>query len=254
MPCRVTVLLIVAGLLVPAFAAQSADVAAPAGSPARHRLDRDSLLILHAKGKRLPLPSGIDVNKVIRWASHPPTPEPSHKLYTDLFTEENPEFPVAPGIPTAEDPNAQRIPAVAFDGENYLVVWHDGRGDGNNVCGMLVPADGSDPSDTLGFEITANAPWDPEFQQLAVAFDGSRYLVVWTDDRNRSTTGYDIYGALVNKVDGNIYENDIPYNPLHDLGYPSIGCTHCTRKPAEGEDARAGRWAGTTKTECGLHG
>jgi len=51
-----------------------------------------------------------------------------------------------------------------------------------------------------------------------------------------------------------IQENDIPYNPLHDQGYPSIGCTHCTRKPAAGEDARAGRWAGLEKTECGLHG
>jgi phosphoadenosine phosphosulfate reductase len=51
-----------------------------------------------------------------------------------------------------------------------------------------------------------------------------------------------------------IHEHDIPYNPLHDQGYPSIGCTHCTRKPAAGEDARAGRWAGSEKTECGLHG
>jgi phosphoadenosine phosphosulfate reductase len=51
-----------------------------------------------------------------------------------------------------------------------------------------------------------------------------------------------------------IRENDIPYNPLHDEGYPSIGCTHCTRKPGAGEDSRAGRWAGSAKTECGLHG
>jgi phosphoadenosine phosphosulfate reductase len=51
-----------------------------------------------------------------------------------------------------------------------------------------------------------------------------------------------------------IHEHEIPYNPLHDQGYPSIGCTHCTRKPAAGEDARAGRWAGLDKTECGLHG
>jgi phosphoadenosine phosphosulfate reductase len=51
-----------------------------------------------------------------------------------------------------------------------------------------------------------------------------------------------------------LHEHDIPYNPLHDQGYPSIGCTHCTRKPAAGEDARAGRWAGMDKTECGLHG
>jgi phosphoadenosine phosphosulfate reductase len=51
-----------------------------------------------------------------------------------------------------------------------------------------------------------------------------------------------------------IQEHEIPYNALHDQGYPSIGCTHCTRKPAAGEDARAGRWAGLEKTECGLHG
>jgi phosphoadenosine phosphosulfate reductase len=47
-----------------------------------------------------------------------------------------------------------------------------------------------------------------------------------------------------------IVENDVPYNPLHDRGYASIGCTHCTR-PGGGRD---GRWAGTGKTECGLHG
>jgi phosphoadenosine phosphosulfate reductase len=56
------------------------------------------------------------------------------------------------------------------------------------------------------------------------------------------------------QVWNHIRENDVPYNPLHDHGYPSIGCTHCTTKPAEGEDARAGRWAGLDRTECGLNG
>jgi phosphoadenosine phosphosulfate reductase len=50
-----------------------------------------------------------------------------------------------------------------------------------------------------------------------------------------------------------IVDNDIPYNPLHDRGYPSIGCWPCTRPVKEGEDDRAGRWAGTLKKECGLH-
>jgi len=50
-----------------------------------------------------------------------------------------------------------------------------------------------------------------------------------------------------------ILENEVPYNPLHDRGYPSIGCTHCTRAVRPGEDARAGRWDGFAKTECGLH-
>jgi phosphoadenosine phosphosulfate reductase len=52
------------------------------------------------------------------------------------------------------------------------------------------------------------------------------------------------------KVWSYLLNNDVPYHPLHDRGYPSIGCTHCTR-PAEG---RHGRWAGTDKIECGLHG
>jgi phosphoadenosine phosphosulfate reductase len=47
--------------------------------------------------------------------------------------------------------------------------------------------------------------------------------------------------------------NDVPYNPLHDQNYPSIGCSVCTKPVAPGEDSRSGRWAGFTKTECGLH-
>lgn len=50
-----------------------------------------------------------------------------------------------------------------------------------------------------------------------------------------------------------IHDHDVPYNSLHDQGYPSIGCKHCTRPVKEGEDARSGRWAGFEKTECGLH-
>jgi phosphoadenosine phosphosulfate reductase len=50
-----------------------------------------------------------------------------------------------------------------------------------------------------------------------------------------------------------IRERNVPYNPLHDQNYPSIGCTHCTRAVRPGEDQRAGRWSGFAKTECGLH-
>jgi phosphoadenosine phosphosulfate reductase len=50
--------------------------------------------------------------------------------------------------------------------------------------------------------------------------------------------------------------HDVPYNPLHERGYPSIGCTHCTA-PVSGagvdQYTRAGRWSGSEKTECGLH-
>jgi phosphoadenosine phosphosulfate reductase len=50
-----------------------------------------------------------------------------------------------------------------------------------------------------------------------------------------------------------ILDHDIPYNPLHDQGYPSIGCYPCTVPVGEGADERDGRWAGTVKKECGLH-
>lgn len=62
-------------------------------------------------------------------------------------------------------------------------------------------------------------------------------LVAWTSD----------------EVWAYVRAHDLPYNPLHDRGYPSIGCAPCTRPVAEGEDPRAGRWAGFAKTECGLH-
>jgi len=50
-----------------------------------------------------------------------------------------------------------------------------------------------------------------------------------------------------------IRSNDLPYNRLHGQGYPSIGCEPCTRPVQDGDDPRAGRWAGLEKTECGLH-
>lgn len=48
-------------------------------------------------------------------------------------------------------------------------------------------------------------------------------------------------------------EHGVPTNPLHEQGYPSIGCGPCTSPVRAGEDPRAGRWRGRDKTECGLH-
>lgn len=50
-----------------------------------------------------------------------------------------------------------------------------------------------------------------------------------------------------------IHKHQIPYNPLHDQGYRSIGCLPCTTREAKGEEERAGRWVGFNKTECGIH-
>ncbi|HUR13193.1 MAG TPA: phosphoadenylyl-sulfate reductase [Mycobacteriales bacterium] len=54
-------------------------------------------------------------------------------------------------------------------------------------------------------------------------------------------------------VEAYVAANGVLVNPLHQDGYPSIGCAPCTRRVAPGEDARAGRWADSAKTECGLH-
>jgi phosphoadenosine phosphosulfate reductase len=81
----------------------------------------------------------------------------------------------------------------------------------------------------------ASAPlisWDKAFGLVKI-----NPLAAWTDEDMQ-----DYIGA-----------NDVLVNPLVFEGYPSIGCAPCTAKPAEGADPRSGRWAGTSKTECGLH-
>jgi phosphoadenosine phosphosulfate reductase len=50
-----------------------------------------------------------------------------------------------------------------------------------------------------------------------------------------------------------VRDHKIPYNPLHDQGYRSIGCWPCTSATGAGDDERAGRWTGFSKTECGIH-
>ena len=74
--------------------------------------------------------------------------------------------------------------------------------------------------------------WDPNFDIVKV-----NPLVHWNGGEVRSY----------------LLQNDVPFNPLHDRGYPSIGCVPCTSAVRPGEDARAGRWRGRGKTECGIH-
>ncbi len=81
----------------------------------------------------------------------------------------------------------------------------------------------------------ANAPivgWDEGFGLVKV-----NPMAAWTDD---DVTAY-------------LTDHDLPFHPLWAKGYHSIGCAPTTRPTAEGEDPRAGRWAGSGKTECGLH-
>lgn len=77
-------------------------------------------------------------------------------------------------------------------------------------------------------------------------------VVEW-DDRRKMVKLNPIATWTQDKVDAYIAEHNVLVNPLVYDGYASIGCAPCTRRIAVGEDLRAGRWAGTSKTECGLH-
>ncbi|CCQ94872.1 putative phospho-adenylylsulfate sulfotransferase [[Clostridium] ultunense Esp] len=74
--------------------------------------------------------------------------------------------------------------------------------------------------------------WDRKFQLVKM-----NPLVDWTEK----------------EVWSYIMERNLPYNPLHDRNYPSIGCAVCTRPVKQGEGMRSGRWSGFNKVECGLH-
>ncbi len=77
-------------------------------------------------------------------------------------------------------------------------------------------------------------------------------IVTW-DKKFKLVKISPLANATKNEVWKMITEHEIPYNPLHDQGYTSIGCQPCTRAVLFGEDERAGRWSGSQKTECGLH-
>ena len=74
--------------------------------------------------------------------------------------------------------------------------------------------------------------WDAKRQKVKVS-----PMARWSDEQ----------------VERYIEDNGVLVNPLVYDGYPSIGCAPCTRRVAPGEDPRSGRWAGTGKTECGIH-
>jgi phosphoadenosine phosphosulfate reductase len=79
--------------------------------------------------------------------------------------------------------------------------------------------------------------------------------VEW-DEANQIVKFHPILNWTLEEVKAYIRQHNIPYNPLHDKGFVSIGCAPCTRAIKEGEDFRAGRWwwEASDKKECGLHG
>jgi phosphoadenosine phosphosulfate reductase len=77
--------------------------------------------------------------------------------------------------------------------------------------------------------------------------------VIGWDEKKRKVKVSPLARWSAADVDRYIAENNVLVNPLQYDGYPSIGCWPCTRRVAPGEDPRSGRWAGTGKTECGIH-
>jgi phosphoadenosine phosphosulfate reductase len=77
--------------------------------------------------------------------------------------------------------------------------------------------------------------------------------VVGWDEKKRKVKVSPLARWTQDDVDRYIADNGVLVNPLQYDGYPSIGCWPCTRQVAPGDDARSGRWAGTGKTECGIH-
>jgi phosphoadenosine phosphosulfate reductase len=94
--------------------------------------------------------------------------------------------------------------------------------------------------------------WITAVRRDQTSVRASAQVVEW-DERRSAVKVNPLVAWSKKAVWDYVLANEVPYNPLHDTGYPSIGCTHCTRAVRQGEDERAGRWAGFRKTECGLH-
>ncbi|HTW92002.1 MAG TPA: hypothetical protein VMH22_09870 [bacterium] len=114
-------------------------------------------------------------------------------------------------------PGEQNAPAVAYGGNDYLVVWEDHRSGSYDICGARVSPQGAllDPS---GFVISA-APFDQRYPD--VGFDGTNFMVAWQDSRRGS--GYDIYCARVTPQGTVLDANGIPVcaDP-NDQTYPAV--------------------------------
>jgi phosphoadenosine phosphosulfate reductase len=100
------------------------------------------------------------------------------------------------------------------------------------LAGYAAWASGVRREESVSRADTKVVDWDAKREMLKI-----NPLAAWTQD----------------DVDAYLDEHEIPVNPLVEIGYTSIGCAPCTRAVAPGEDARAGRWAGLSKTECGIH-
>ena len=94
--------------------------------------------------------------------------------------------------------------------------------------------------------------WITGIRRDQTAFRANTGLAEW-DYANKMIKLNPLTAWTSDQVWEHIKTHDLPYNVLHDYGYPSIGCWTCTNPVEPGQDPRSGRWAGRAKTECGIH-
>ncbi|MCB0954804.1 MAG: phosphoadenylyl-sulfate reductase [Ilumatobacteraceae bacterium] len=104
----------------------------------------------------------------------------------------------------------------------------------------------------LGRALAGRAAWITGIRRIDGPTRAAAPVVEW-DDRWGVVKINPLVAWSDADLEGYQTAHDLPRHPLASRGYPSIGCWPCTRPVADGEDRRAGRWAGLDKTECGLH-
>jgi phosphoadenosine phosphosulfate reductase len=140
--------------------------------------------------------------------------------------------------------NAQSAQSVAEQDAEYGPKLHDR--DPTQCCNLrkVIPL-----RDTLA----KYSAWVTGVRRVDAPTRANTPIVTW-DDRNGLVKINPIAPWTDDEFNGYIREHGILENPLVGAGYPSIGCAPCTAKVELGADPRSGRWAGQSKTECGLHG
>lgn len=148
---------------------------------------------------------------------------------------------VYPGVTIV---NAQAEQSVAEQDAEYGPKLHER--DPNQCCFLrkVVP---------LRNTLSKYSAWVTGVRRVDAPTRANTPIVTW-DDRNGLVKINPIAAWTDDEFNGYIREHGILENPLVSIGYLSIGCAPCTARVEPGQDPRSGRWAGQSKTECGLHG